>query len=84
MRWDATRPPLPRSVGEYGGLVLPQRGDYLMWTPEMARLMISRWISLVPSKMVKIFEINAYSQFRALRGPGIPVHGPRMAPTDHE
>jgi len=30
--------------------------SYLMCTPEMARLMISRWISLVPSKMVKIFE----------------------------
>ena len=25
---------------------------YLMCTPEMARAMISRWISLVPSKMV--------------------------------
>jgi hypothetical protein len=26
--------------------------SYLMCTPEMARAMISRWISLVPSKMV--------------------------------
>jgi len=25
-----------------------------MCTPEMARLMMSRWISLVPSKMVKV------------------------------
>jgi hypothetical protein len=25
---------------------------YLMWTPEMAREMIRRWISLVPSNMV--------------------------------
>jgi len=25
---------------------------YLIWTPEMARAMISRWISEVPSKMV--------------------------------
>jgi hypothetical protein len=28
------------------------RAGYLMCTPEMARAMISRWISLVPSKMV--------------------------------
>ena len=40
--------------------------SYLICTPEMARAMISRWISLVPSKMVKIFEIIAYSLFRAL------------------
>ena len=25
---------------------------YLMWTPEMARLMTRRWISDVPSKIV--------------------------------
>ena len=26
--------------------------SYLMWTPEMARLITSRWISDVPSKIV--------------------------------
>ena len=26
--------------------------DQLMWIPEIARLITSRWISLVPSKMV--------------------------------
>jgi hypothetical protein len=26
--------------------------SYLMWTPEMLRAMMSRWISEVPSKMV--------------------------------
>jgi hypothetical protein len=30
------------------------RFGYLMCTPEMARLMISRWISDVPSKMVSV------------------------------
>jgi len=30
--------------------------SYLMCTPEMARAMINLWISLVPSKMVKILE----------------------------
>jgi hypothetical protein len=33
---------------EPGTVVQP----YLIWTPEMARLMIRRWISEVPSKMV--------------------------------
>jgi len=58
--------------------------SYLMWMPEMARLMMSRWISDVPSKMVKVREVNAYSRVRVLRGPGIPVRGPRIAPTDHD
>jgi hypothetical protein len=30
----------------------PPCSCYLMWTPLMARLMIRRWISEVPSKMV--------------------------------
>lgn len=33
---------------------------YLTCTPEMARAMISRWISDVPSKMVKIFESRCH------------------------
>ena len=33
---------------------------YLMCTPEMAREMINLWISLVPSKMVKIFESRCH------------------------
>jgi len=48
----------------------------LMWTPEMARLMMSRWISLVPSKMVKVFEVNAFSLFRAVCGARIPALTP--------
>ena len=36
------------------------RVGYLMCTPEMARAMISRWISDVPSKMVKIFESRCH------------------------
>jgi len=39
--------------GEGGSLTDGSLTDgYLMWTPEMARLMTSRWISEVPSKMV--------------------------------
>ena len=50
--------------------------SYLMCTPEMARLMMSRWISLVPSKMVKIFDVNAFSLFRAVWGARIPALTP--------
>ncbi len=34
------------------GLAAFPQVSYWMWTPEIARLMISRWISLVPSKIV--------------------------------
>jgi len=47
------------AIGRYRASDGPGSQDpdrYLMCTPEMAREMISRWISLVPSKMVKIFE----------------------------
>ena len=47
-----------------------------MCTPEMARLMISRWISLVPSKMVKVFKVNAFSLFRAVCGARTPALTP--------
>ena len=43
-----------------GGLVTTPGAGYLMCTPEMARAMMSRWISLVPSKMVKIFESRCH------------------------
>ena len=55
---------------------------YLMCTPEMARAMIRRWISLVPSKMVKVFKVNfAFSLFRAVCGAGIPALTP-CTPTE--
>ena len=55
-----------------------------MCTPEMARLMISRWISLVPSKMVKVFKVNAFSLVRAVCGAGIPVLTPCTPTEAHE
>ena len=50
----------PLSEGTYTSPATKAQFSYLMWTPEMARLMISRWISLVPSKMVKIFESRCH------------------------
>ena len=44
----------PLSEGTYTSPATKAQFSYLMCTPEMARLMISRWISLVPSKMVKV------------------------------
>ena len=38
------------------GALLPLKNCYWMWSPEIARAMISCWISEVPSKIVKIFE----------------------------
>lgn len=37
--------------------------------PEMARAITSRWISEVPSKMVKILELRAVSEVIGLRDP---------------
>ena len=56
----------------------------MMWTPEMARLMIRRWISEVPSKMVKVFKLNAFSLVRAVCGAGIPVLTPCTPTEAHE
>jgi len=54
------RAPAPR-IGRQGPALTPERPvGYLMWMPEMARAMISRWISEVPSKMVKIFESRCH------------------------
>jgi len=66
------------------GEAADRRLGYLMCTPEMARLMISRWISLVPSKMVKVFEVNAYSLFRAWCGAGNPALTPCTPTEAHE
>jgi hypothetical protein len=44
-RGDAPTRPLVARSGEL-------QVCYLMWMPEMARLMTSRWISEVPSKIV--------------------------------
>ena len=38
------------------GALLSLKNRYWMWSPEIARAMISCWISEVPSKIVKIFE----------------------------
>jgi len=62
---------------------LPEVG-YLTCTPEIARLMMSRWISLVPSKMVKVCKVNAFSLFRAVCGAGIPVLTPCTPTEAHE
>ncbi len=48
--WSLWAPPLGVVVAI--GILLFCGLDYLMWTPEIARAMMSRWISEVPSKIV--------------------------------
>ena len=50
------RRPLRDPRRDPAGALLPLKMRYWMWSPEIARAMISCWISLVPSKIVKIFE----------------------------
>ena len=73
---SGTPSPPPPTRGDLARPEERSRVDYLMCTPEMARAMISRWISLVPSKMVKIFDVNAFSLFRAVCGARNPALAP--------
>ena len=61
-RTSTSAPTSPTASCRHRGLLCPTRKQdafHSIRMPEMARLMISRWISLVPSKMVKILASRA-------------------------